>query len=97
VTEPSRNSVSSLTGNGFSTLVTPWQKKRSRPSWRTPTAAPGMWKRVAVSATKSLFMPEMLEPRPGVEVKPGLAAAGVTAVRPQTTACRRPLSVHYFR
>jgi hypothetical protein len=27
-----------------------------------------MWKRVAVSATKSLFMREMLEPRPGVEV-----------------------------
>ena len=51
VTEPSRNSVSWSAGSGFSTLVTPWHPKFSRPSAHTPTAAPVTPSLSAVSAT----------------------------------------------
>ena len=51
LTEPIRNSVSGRTGSGFSTLVTPWPAKTSRPSAHTPTAAPVTPSPFAVSVT----------------------------------------------
>ena len=49
--EPNWNSVSSSTGNGFSTLVTPHTARCSAPSWYTPTETPGTASRSADSAT----------------------------------------------
>jgi len=43
--------VSGRTGSGFSTLVTPWLAKTSRPSAHTPTAAPVTPSPSAVSVT----------------------------------------------
>jgi hypothetical protein len=40
-----------VTGSGFSTLVTPWLAKTSRPSAHTPTAAPATPNPSAVSLT----------------------------------------------
>jgi hypothetical protein len=55
--EAIRNSVSGVTGSGFSTLVTPWLAKTSRPPCHAPTAAPATPSLSAVSLTNPASVP----------------------------------------
>ena len=69
VTEPIRNSVCCVTGSGFSTLVTPWLAKTSRPSAHTPTAAPVTPSPSAVSFTNPASASSgMTIPFPGTDL-----------------------------
>ena len=71
VTDPSRWSVCPSTGNGLSTLVTPWHAWISRPPAHTPTDAPGMPKSVAVALTYSnSVMPPWSNPDPASRSSP---------------------------